>query len=364
MYNTSIQSWEEKRKYTGNYRWPERDVRRYVYEISPNIKFNDLWNLLFADDAAFVTTDENKLQILVTLFHEITSAFGLTISIKKSEILVQTNEQNLKDQEKIKSEYQQATKRKQPKKSSIEINQEKLNDVYNFKYIGGMMNKCGNLIDELQRRKNLALVQYRKLRTTIFKSKHIDVEAKVRLFNLLVLTKLLFECNNWKLTKGQLKSLESFHFLRLREIMGKTYKDKITTEEVFIATNSEKIEYQISMRRLKMLAKFERMDSKLIPKIVMYGTIDKHKLTGMDSDRIRKFKNIYMKELEKDLALFGLTKDEWREEAKVAKKWNNDIRKKKKELNEKWINDLTKQTTVRRENRRRLLVEQQSEQSE
>ena len=93
----------------------------------------------------------------------------------------------------------------------------------------------------------------------------------------------------------------------------------------------------------------------------MYGTIDKHnKLTGMDSDRIRKFKNVYMKELEKDIALFDINKDEWREKAKDAKYWNNYIRQKKKELNEKWINNLTKKTTDRRENRRR----QQSEQSE
>ena len=116
---------------------------------------------------------------------------------------------------------------------------------------------------------------------------------------MTVLTRLLWECNNWQLSKSQLKKLESFHFQCLREMMGKTYRDHITVEEVMKATKSERLEFQIIMRRLRMVGKIERMDDKLIPKKIMYGTLDHTKIPSAkcSGNLMKKMKNPFMQGL-------------------------------------------------------------------
>ena len=88
MFDTSVQSWDEKWKF-GRLEWTEEVVTHRVRKINPKLEFEDLWNTLFADDAALVSTEEPSLQILVTIFNEVASAFGLTVSIEKSLILHQ-----------------------------------------------------------------------------------------------------------------------------------------------------------------------------------------------------------------------------------------------------------------------------------
>ena len=77
MYDTSVQCWEQKKKTTG-----VRDIvirtskgDKWRNKKNKNMSFYDLWNLLFADDAALVSTSKIDLQIIVSLFYEIAEAF-------------------------------------------------------------------------------------------------------------------------------------------------------------------------------------------------------------------------------------------------------------------------------------------------
>ena len=88
--------------------------------------------------------------------------------------------------------------------------------------------------------------------------------------------------------------------------MGKTYRDHITVEKVMKATKSERLEFQINMsteehrstggRRLRMVGKIERMDNKLLPKKIMYGTLDHTKIPSAkcSENLIKKMKNPFM----------------------------------------------------------------------
>ena len=109
--------WDEKWKF-GRLEWTEEVVTHRVRKINPKLEFEDLWNTLFADAAALVSTEEPSLQILVTIFNEVASAFGLTVSVEKSLILHQRKYTN-KQFDKVKKEYHEAKKKKQEKKSGI-----------------------------------------------------------------------------------------------------------------------------------------------------------------------------------------------------------------------------------------------------
>ena len=64
MFDTSVQSWDEKWKFGKLNWWTKEVVTHRVRKINPKLEFEDLWNTLFADDAALVsTTEEPSLQI-------------------------------------------------------------------------------------------------------------------------------------------------------------------------------------------------------------------------------------------------------------------------------------------------------------
>ena len=225
-----------------------------------------------------------------------------------------------------------------------------------------MFNKAGDLDTEITKRYGIALASYDELRKSVFKSNHINLEAKVKLYNMSVLTRLLWECNNWQLSKSQIKKLESFHFQCLREMMGKTYRDHITVEEVMKATKSERLEFQISMRRLRMVGKIERMDNKLLPKKIMYGTLDHTKIPSAtcSGNLIKKIKNPFMSVVQKDLKIFNIEANRFKELASNRKKFNDLIRTSKVEANEKWIKQKEQETRARRQRRQEQQEQEQN----
>ena len=74
---------------------------------------------MFADDAAFMSTSEEGLQILVSIFNEVSDGFGLTISIKKTEVFCQ-KKMFKQVQENAQTNTMKQRKKKKPLKSNIQ----------------------------------------------------------------------------------------------------------------------------------------------------------------------------------------------------------------------------------------------------
>jgi hypothetical protein len=331
MYDTSVQCWEQKKKTTG-----VRDIvirtskgDKWRNKKNKNMSFYDLWNLLFADDAALVSTSKIDLQIIVSLFNEIAEAFGLSVSIKKTEVLHQTK---LTQSENVivKEMHRIAKKKKEPILSEIIIEGKLLADVYVFKYLGSLFNKVANMENELERRRVLASSAFKRLQRKVFKYKFLKLKIKMKLYNTIVLATLLWDCNNWILSKTQLKELERFHSKRLKIILGKTWKDKLTLETIYERTNSQRIEYQFKARRLKMIAKIERMPDNMLPKMILYGAIDK----GEEYMKSKMFKTGFTCEFRDDLKLFDVEEGRWRHYVKKENSFNDYLSDKKHKLHD------------------------------
>ena len=91
------------------------DLRRLAAKTKTSVKL--ILEALFADDCALMAHDENHLQTIVNHFAKASKMFGLTISLGKTEVLVQAAN----------------TDRPQPK---ITIDGEQLKCVENFRYLG------------------------------------------------------------------------------------------------------------------------------------------------------------------------------------------------------------------------------------
>ena len=82
----------------------------------------------------------------------------------------------------------------------------------------------------------------------------------MRLYESIILSTLLYSAELWLLTATLSKRLNAAHHRWQRSILGVSWKDKITNEEVRVRTVQHSIENIISERRLRWLGHLTRMD--------------------------------------------------------------------------------------------------------
>lgn len=207
---------------------------------------------------------------------------------------------------------------------------EGLREVFSFKYLGSQLNKAGTMHDELKRRIHLAKFRFSQLTRTVFKRRHVTEEVKIRLYKTVVVSTLLWDCANWSWTKKDLQSFEVFNHKSLLRILGKSYRDHLTREEIVYRTHTTKIEFQVRMRRMKAVGRIERNGDTHLPKKVLYGDI------AVKPNQRRKNTKTFAGWLKEDLDMFGIASDEWRSLAQTKGTWEQLLRERQRHLNDQW----------------------------
>ena len=72
----------------------------------------------------------------------------------------------------------------------------------------------------------------------MWKNRHLIIKTKVRIYEACVLSIILYGSKRWATYRPQESKLSAFHTGSLRFILGKTWEDKITNEDVFRITDS------------------------------------------------------------------------------------------------------------------------------
>ena len=130
-------------------------------------------DFLFADDCALTAHSEEDLQELADCFATAAKSFGLTVSIKKTEVLRQLAPN---------------TARPPP---SITMDGNALKNVDTFKYLGSCINSAANLDDEVLCRISRASQAFGRLHTRVWHERGISIKTKLSVYRFL-LTKKLF----------------------------------------------------------------------------------------------------------------------------------------------------------------------------
>ena len=187
-----------------------------------------------------------------------TQSIWIEVSIGKSEVLVQVP---LKTAEVIKVEKARM-KRMKPNPSDFEIDGVLLNEVWLFKYLGSRLNKAGTMDDEIERRINIAKWKFSELHKVFRHKRWLSKKTRIQIYKTVVVSALLWDCNNWNLTKESvlLNKLQSFNHTCLLRISSRTRRDRLCLEETVldsetIAHDVEGIEHHISQDCLKKLEK-------------------------------------------------------------------------------------------------------------
>jgi hypothetical protein len=179
------------------------------HEETVSIGGRNITNLRFADDIDGLAGREEELADLVERLDKTSTAFGMQINAEKTKLM--TNNTN-------------------GFSTDIRFNGEKLDCVNRFKYMGAIIADEGSK-PEILARIAQATAALAKLKT-IWNDRNIALSSKIRLMRSLVMSKFLYACESWTLTADTERRIQAMEMRCLRKLLGITYRDHISNEEV------------------------------------------------------------------------------------------------------------------------------------
>ena len=207
-------------------------------------------DLLYADDADLVSHSEDGLQRLLDRFSNSCDQFGLTISLKKTQVMGQAT----------------------PAQPLLKINGENLEVVHQFQYLGSTMTDTLSLDVEISKRIGLAFTTLSKLVKRVWENKHLKIPTKVNVYKACVISTLLYGSESWTYSTQERK-LQAFNPRCLRRILGITWQDKVPNNEVLSRAGIPSMYTLLRQRRLRWLGHTHRMADGRIPKDLLYGEL-------------------------------------------------------------------------------------------
>lgn len=212
-------------------------------------------DLLFADDCALMAHTLTGLQELMNRFAIAASRFGLTVSIKKTEVMYQAcTDSNL-----------------QP--PTISVGNSTLATVDQFTYLGSVLSNSSRVDNDIAARLAKASTAFGKLQTRLWNEHGITLQTKLAVYRAVVMSTLLYGSEAWTLYRHHVKRLDQFHMRCLRKIAHIRWQDKIPNTEVLRICNMTGIEAVVIGTQLRWVGHVSRMPDDRIPKQVFYAEL-------------------------------------------------------------------------------------------
>ena len=259
--------------------------------------------LLYADDAALCASSAEQLQGLLDCFSKACDKFGLMISLKKTVTMCQSQDSST---------------------HAFTINHTDLEEVEKFTYLGSTLCKNTTVDSEVSIRLGRAATMFGRLTKRVWKNNHLNIKTKVRVYEACVLSILLYGSETWATYRHHESKLSAFHTRSLRFILGKTWKDKMTNEDVFKITGSGPLSSRLKHFRLRWAGHLNRMPKHRIPRLLLHGVLSEgSRRTGRPHLR---FKDV----LKRDLRDFGIEPEQWTNLSRDRLNWRHSLHNGKK----------------------------------
>lgn len=253
--------------------------------------------MLFADDAALVSHTEDALQRLADRFADACKQFGLTISLKKTNISVQDV----------------------TTPPTITIDGTTIEAVENFTYLGSTISNTLSLDVELDRRLGKANTIMARLTKRVWENKVLTEHTKSSVYQACVLSTLLYGSETWTTYMRQERRLNSFHMRCLKRILGISWQDRIPHRDILERAKVPSIYSLLSQRRLRWLGHVRRMEDGRLPKDILYGQLTQGtRRTGRPQLR---FKDV----CKRDMMACSITTTNWEIQAMDRDTWRHTV---------------------------------------
>ena len=277
------------------------NLRRLLAKTKTTDK--NITELLFADDCALLAHTEEALQLIVSRFSAATKAYGLTISLKKTEVLYQP------------------PPRVQYIPPSITIDTTCLSAVDQFTYLGSVISNDASITKDIDNRLSKANSAFDRLHKRVWDNHSLRLTTKIQVYRAAVLSTLLYGSESWVLYRKQLRLLECFHQRCLRSILNIRWQDHTTNMEVLERAQLPSMEATVLVRQLRWSGHVSRMEENRLPKAVLYSELRQGKRDR--SGPRKRFKN----QLKYQLTMAGLESKTWESTAADKNAWRSAVNK-------------------------------------
>ena len=227
------------------------NLRRF--NASTKVLLELIRELLYADDADFVAHAEHDMQLIMDLLSRACQAFGLTISIKKTKVML-------------------TTPPGQPYvEPNIFVNGERLEVVDSFIYLGSTLSRDTSLDAEVNHRVQKATKAFGSLEQRVWSDRSITIRTKISVYQSCVLTSLLYSSETWTFYRRHIKILERVHQKFLRRILNIKWQSLTPDSTVLQRAGISSIEKIIIKGQLRWAGHLVRMEDDRLPKRLFYG---------------------------------------------------------------------------------------------
>uniref|UniRef100_A0A8D8WQA5 Craniofacial development protein 2 n=2 Tax=Cacopsylla melanoneura TaxID=428564 RepID=A0A8D8WQA5_9HEMI len=248
-------------------------------------------SIKYADDQAVLAESEEDLQRMMENIHNAGIRYGMKINISKTKVM-------------------RMSKKVTEERMKVTLEGKYLEQVENFKYLGGMIYADGSCTKEIRSRIAMGKTAYTKVQD-ILTARRIPLKLRKRFAKCYIWSVVLYGSETWTMRKKEEKYLESFEMWLWRRIENIIWSDKVRNEEVLRRVGEERsILKTIKKRKRSWLGHILRRDC--LQKRIMEGEIK-----GTRSRGAKKFGMLT------DI-LENKTFEELKEEAQDRIRWRRD----------------------------------------
>jgi hypothetical protein len=239
--------------YEGNVRIEFRmlDGRRARGDLCEGVE--RVMELLYADDLVIICETEKLLNEEILSFERATQAWCLTISVKKTKILIANS-----DGESV--------------SEPLVIRGEQLERVKEFVYLGITETEKGGSVTEIERRINLGYYKFNDLKKSIWNQSAISLKTKVQIYRATALSTVLYGAESWTCTDKEYSRLNAFNTKPLR-VLTRKQRNEISNDRFYKLTGTEQVEDTIRKYRLRWAGHVRRMDDTRLQKKILLRTV-------------------------------------------------------------------------------------------
>lgn len=147
----------------------------------------------FADDMMICAPTEKALQENLLVWEKELQKRKLKINPNKTKVMMIGKEQ---------------------KQLNIELNQEKIEQVEEYKYLGIWIEREGNIENEIKERINSAAKVYHSINRSVIRKREISRKTKMTIYKTVFIPTLVYGSESWVLNQSQRSRLQRYKLCR------------------------------------------------------------------------------------------------------------------------------------------------------
>ena len=201
-------------------------------------------NLRYADDTALIANSHDKLQDIVSVVKAESSKAGLEMNVKKTKTML-------------------ISRVTENKKIEIKADNETLQQVNRFIYLGTELREDIKTDKEIERRSNIAKEKFSAM-SKLLTSKKLQLKTKMNILKSYIYSIFTYGCETWTLSKANENKIEVFEMWCLRYMSNIQWKDHVRNEDVLQKLKTKRHLLQdIQKRKIRYFGHIKRKNNLL-----------------------------------------------------------------------------------------------------